>query len=79
LWIEFNPELVVPLSLCFVRNQKEEAAYPKADTSSSTPEGDTGALNEKKKQTTSSPLWNLFKRKGNFFKTRQTSNTNVRK
>jgi hypothetical protein len=88
------------LSLCFVRNQKNEAASPKADASAATPEGDTvastpegdvaaptaegdarkkqkeqitlevDAPKEQKEQTTSSPLGNLFKRVGNFFKTR---------
>jgi hypothetical protein len=87
-------------SLCFVRNQKKEAASPKADASASTLEGDTVASTpegdvaaptpegdarkkqkeqntlevdppkEQKEQTTSSPLGNLFKRMGNFFKTR---------
>jgi hypothetical protein len=79
------------LSICFVRNQKKEAASPKADAFASTPEGDTvastpegdahkkqkeqttlevDAPTEQKEQTTSSPLGNLFKRMGNFFKTR---------
>ncbi len=87
-------------SLCFVRNQNEEAASPKAVASASTPEGHTvtptpevdvaaptpegdahkkqeeritpevDPPKEQKEQTTSSPLGNLFKRVGNFFKTR---------
>lgn len=94
---------------CKPRNQKKEAASPKADASASTLEGDTVASTpegdmvastpegdvaaptpegdarkkqkeqntlevdppkEQKEQTTSSPLGNLFKRMGNFFKTR---------
>ncbi len=85
MWIEFNPELVVPL-FCFVRNQNKEAASPKAVASASTPEGHTitptpevdvagptpevDPPKEQKEQATSSPLGNLFKRMGNFFKTR---------
>jgi hypothetical protein len=34
-------------SLCFVRNQKKEAASPKADASASTLEGDTVASTPK--------------------------------
>ncbi len=58
------------------------ASIPEGDVAAPTPEGDASkkqkeqitlevdALKEQKEQTTSSPLGNLFKRIGNFFKTR---------
>lgn len=57
------------------------ASIPEGDVAAPTPEGDASkkqkeqitlevdALKEQKEQTTSSPLGNLFKRIGNFFKT----------